>query len=451
MTGHVVGWTLPAAGVAQNPHPFDRVAERRADPDVVEAPSLVGLRPIRRAIAPPSVELLIVGHEFAQRVDPGSRGLGPLQFVDLDRRVADNAEKRLVAPDVVLERRDVEIADQDRPLRRRLLVRGPIDHFVDEGELVGELDVDLRVRLVAARGDIEIMEFEPLRFSAQDDMQMAGVALGAEVSLGERGERDARNDRDAVIALLPVDRDMGIARVPERAEGEIAVRAFRFLQAQNIRLVLGEIADDEIDAQAHRIDVPRGDRKRHERLRGAQTAACPAGGGAQASLDHCPQAASSPPVAELIGRQVLVDVEQRRVGLGLQIDIEQGDDGLEALRVDHRPLLQRKGRSVEDEGKMRSAAERRLVLDLDRDRLPSWATLRTFVSRARSMWSERRNLSGVWPMKYSSCVLSFWSMMATLRPSATISKRGGLVYSNRMRPGRATLNCPSERRPFGPI
>ena len=49
------------------------------------------------------------------------------------------------------------------------------------------------------------------------------------------------------------------------------------------------------------------------------------------------------------------------------------------------------------------------------------------MSRAKSMWSESRNLSGVWPMKYSSCVLSFLSTMATLRPSAMISNRGGSV------------------------
>ena len=62
-------------------------------------------------------------------------------------------------------------------------------------------------------------------------------------------------------------------------------------------------------------------------------------------------------------------MEERRVWLGLQIDIEQGDDSLEALRVDYRPLLQRKGRSIEDERKMRRAPERRPILDLDRDRV----------------------------------------------------------------------------------
>ena len=73
------------------------------------------------------------------------------------------------------------------------------------------------------------------------------------------------------------------------------------------------------------------------------------------------------------------------------------------------------------------------------------------MSLAMSMWSESRNFSGVWAMKYSSWVLSLWSITATLRPSATISNRAGWAYLNSMRPGRWTVSCPSERLPFGPI
>src|ERR1700733_11242235 len=181
--------------------------------------------------------------------------------------MAHNAKERLMAPDIVLKRRDVEIADQDRPLSRRLIIPGPIHHFVDESELVGELDVDFRIRLVAASRNIEIVKFEPLCVSAKDDMQMTRVTFGAKVSPGECGERNARNNRDPVIALLPVDGDMRIAGFPERAEGEIGIRAFRLLQTQNVGLVLKQISDHKIDAQTHRIDVPRGAGKRHSRLR----------------------------------------------------------------------------------------------------------------------------------------------------------------------------------------
>src|ERR1700733_4836754 len=77
---------------------------------------------------------------------------------------------------------------------------------------------------------------------------------------------------------------------------------------------------------------------------------------------------SAPVVAKLVGRQVLVDVKQGWVWVGRQVDIEQSDDRLEALGVDDRPLLQRKGRSVEDERKMGGAAERGSILELDCDR-----------------------------------------------------------------------------------
>src|SRR6185437_5126623 len=60
---HMVGWALPSASVAQNAHPLDGAGEFLADPNVVKAPSLVGLRPVGRAIAPPRVELLVIGHE----------------------------------------------------------------------------------------------------------------------------------------------------------------------------------------------------------------------------------------------------------------------------------------------------------------------------------------------------------------------------------------------------
>src|ERR1700759_1839477 len=78
---------------------------------------------------------------------------------------------------------------------------------------------------------------------------------------------------------------------------------------------------------------------------------------------------SAPAVAELVGWQVLVDVEQGRVRIRLQVDIEQGDDRLKALGVNDGPLLQRKGRSVEDERKMCRASERGPILELDRNGL----------------------------------------------------------------------------------
>src|ERR1700690_1542569 len=124
-------------------------------------------------------------------------------------------------------------------------------------------------------------------------MEMTRVAFGAKVSLGEGGDRNARNDCDPVIALLSVDRDMGITRLTERPKGEIGVRALRFLQAQDIRLVLEKKSHNEINAQAHRINVPCGDGKGHGRLRKRQTATCPAGAGRASTVGSLPTAGIS--------------------------------------------------------------------------------------------------------------------------------------------------------------
>ncbi|HKN29844.1 MAG TPA: hypothetical protein VJY34_18950 [Roseiarcus sp.] len=54
-------------------------------------------------------------------------------------------------------------------------------------------------------------------------------------------------------------------------------------------------------------------------------------------------------------REVLVDVEQARVGLCVEVDVDQGHDRLKTLRVDHRPLLERERSRIEDEREMRGS------------------------------------------------------------------------------------------------
>ena len=53
------------------------------------------------------------------RVDKPARPLQALKAFHLDRRVADDIEELFVTPDVVLERGDIEIADQDDTLLPR--------------------------------------------------------------------------------------------------------------------------------------------------------------------------------------------------------------------------------------------------------------------------------------------------------------------------------------------
>ena len=110
----------------------------------------------------------------------------------------------------------------------------PCRHLVDERELVGELVVDRRIRLVAAGGNVEIVDLEPVGAAAEPHPHVARVALGAEVARDRLDDRQPRDDGDAVIALLAVERDVLVAELAELAERELPVRAFRLLQAERV-------------------------------------------------------------------------------------------------------------------------------------------------------------------------------------------------------------------------
>src|SRR3954454_20525835 len=62
-----------------------------------------------------------------------------------------------------------------------------------------------------------------------------------------------------MIALLTIDRLMDVAELAETFRGKECVDHFRFLQANNIRLMLPKETGDEVQPPAHRVDVPRGD------------------------------------------------------------------------------------------------------------------------------------------------------------------------------------------------
>src|ERR1044072_1639667 len=180
----------------------------RRDPDVSEtAPAVGGLPVVHRAIAPPRVELLGLGGQFAHRVDPVAGFAEAVELLGLDRRMRDDFQHLLVAPDIMLERGHVEVADQDGALaggRTELL---HAVQFVKEGELVGEFLVDRRIRLVAAGRDVEIMHGDRVaqaRLLAERHRDVAAVLLAAIIVDRDALERQAREHRDAVIAPLPI-------------------------------------------------------------------------------------------------------------------------------------------------------------------------------------------------------------------------------------------------------
>ena len=170
--------------------------------------------------------------------------------------MADDAQQLLVGPDIIFQRRDIEIADQDH---RIVLLRGApgeeFFHALEEVELVRELGVDRGIGNVAAGRHIEIVD---LHTALQRHAHVPGMALAAEILDAGFAERDFREDRHPVIGLLAVDRLVDIAQLVKGRGREQAGFDLGLLQAQHIRLLLGQETGDQLLAKAHRIDVPGG-------------------------------------------------------------------------------------------------------------------------------------------------------------------------------------------------
>ena len=239
--------------------PETRSASASRAPDVVETAAAVGGAPVGGAIAPPRVELLRLRREPAHAVDPAAGAERGSEFLAFDRRVRDHPQHLLVAPDVVLARRDIEIADQDGALRLRRPQRRGVAHLIEEGKLVGEFRIDRRIGNVAAGRDIEIMHRDRIAQPgalAEHRGDMAAIGLAAETLDVEAFERQSRKHDDAVIALLAVERDVLVAEPLETLARKSVVRALGLLQAKDVGPDRLDEFGDQIDAQPHRIDVP---------------------------------------------------------------------------------------------------------------------------------------------------------------------------------------------------
>ena len=80
-----------------------------------------------------------------------------------------------------------------------------------------EFRIDGGVGNVAARGHVEIVQLDAV---LERHLDMAAIAVRAEFVAERFTERNAREHGDAVIALLPVDRVMHIAKLLERLRRE---------------------------------------------------------------------------------------------------------------------------------------------------------------------------------------------------------------------------------------
>ena len=111
-------------------------------------------------------------------------------------------------------------------------------HFIEKGEFVPEFRIDLRIRFVAAGGDIEVMQDDLiLQFCAfaQHNRDMPAIGLAAKALDIDMFERHAREHGDAMIALLAVECGVLIAESLEAFNRKSVVGAFGLLQAQYVR------------------------------------------------------------------------------------------------------------------------------------------------------------------------------------------------------------------------
>ena len=69
-------------------------------------------------------------------------------------------------------------------------------------------------------------------------------------------ERNPRNNRDPVIALLPRDELMHVPELTKPLRRKKLVDAFDLLQTKDVRLMLPENPQDGPNPKPHRVDIP---------------------------------------------------------------------------------------------------------------------------------------------------------------------------------------------------
>ncbi|MPL60763.1 hypothetical protein SDC9_06325 [bioreactor metagenome] len=256
---NVVGGLFPAPRRAQDPAAMRRVRDVGRRPDVIEPAPLVGRVPVLGAIAPPRIKQPL-GNVLPGHVDPAPGVARLRQMFDLNGRVRDDLQKRLVAPNVILARGDVQIAHQNRLLGS---VREEIvAHMGQEIELLAEFLVLRAVRNVAARRHVEIVDRHAILEPRRHVPRLAKPGI---ITRPRLDERQLRQDRDAVVTLLAPRHHPVVAQRAETLERDLLDRALAFLQAEHVGRLLAQQLLDQPLAQADRIDVPGGKGEGHGR------------------------------------------------------------------------------------------------------------------------------------------------------------------------------------------
>jgi len=101
--------------------------------------------------------------------------------------------------------------------------------------------------------------FGGARFFAKGDADVAAIILGRKNAAILAHERQARENGHAVIALLAVHRDMGVAELFKITTWKLIIGTFGFLQTQHVRSGLFQEALHKARTKADGVDVPCGD------------------------------------------------------------------------------------------------------------------------------------------------------------------------------------------------
>lgn len=257
----MVGGLFPVSRPAQNRAAFKGRDEVLCHPDMVEPAAAVRGRPVPVAIRPPRVELLFGRDEMAHGVVPALRRpcLKPCHF---HRRMANDIEQLLMAPDVLLQRRDIEVAHENSSPGR---VFGEMCRRLGQKiELMGEFLIRGAVGDIAAGGYIEIMDGQRAVPGGKRGGNVPAIGFAAPIwRVFGQGERQAREDGHAVIPFHAALEHMGKTDRPGDGRGEQLIRHFGFLQADYVRRQGGNQRMQMRLAQTERIDIPGGDGKRH--------------------------------------------------------------------------------------------------------------------------------------------------------------------------------------------
>ena len=134
---------------------------------MVEPPAQVSRLPIRAAVTPPTVRLLIFRNEMPRGIDPIASRDPIAHHCSLNLGMTDDIAQLLAAPHVMFTRRDIQIADQNARAVT-LVPLTPIGQRLHEVQLMTELRVQFGVGYIPACRHIQIVNFDAAGMTRAD-------------------------------------------------------------------------------------------------------------------------------------------------------------------------------------------------------------------------------------------------------------------------------------------